>query len=97
MICFSQHIILIIYPYFIMNILAIGAHWNDIELGCGIGGGVTICPGVEIGTEAIVAAGSTVTKDIPSRIVVAGNPAKKLKDVDANSYIKDSIRQQYEI
>lgn len=68
-----------------------------LRLGCAIGGGVTICPGVEIGHEAIVAAGAVVTKDIPPRIIVAGNPAKKIKDVDQQSFIKEDIRKQYGI
>ena len=68
-----------------------------LRLGCAIGGGCTICPGVEIGKEAIIAAGSIVTKDIPLRIIVAGNPAKKIKDVDPQSFIKEDILKQYEI
>ncbi len=68
-----------------------------LRLGCAIGGGATICPGVEIGQESIIAAGAIVTKDIPSRIIVAGNPAKKIKDVDPQSFIKEDIRKQYEI
>jgi len=68
-----------------------------LRLGCAIGGGATICPGVEIGHEAIIAAGAIVTKDIPPRIIVAGNPAKKIKDVDQQSFIKADIRKQYGI
>jgi acetyltransferase-like isoleucine patch superfamily enzyme len=68
-----------------------------LRLGCAIGGGVTVCPGVEIGHEAIIAAGAIVTKDIPPRIIVAGNPAKKIKDVDQQSFIKEDIRKQYGI
>jgi len=67
-----------------------------LRMGCGIGGGATLCPGVEIGHEAIVAAGSIVTKDVPPRIIVAGNPAKKIKDVDPKSFIKDDFRNQYQ-
>jgi UDP-2-acetamido-3-amino-2,3-dideoxy-glucuronate N-acetyltransferase len=68
-----------------------------LRLGCAIGGGSTICPGVEIGQEAIIAAGAIVTKDIPSRTIVAGNPAKKLKDVDEESFIKKDFHKQYGI
>ena len=68
-----------------------------LRLGCAIGGGATICPGVEIGHEAIIAAGAIVTKDIPPRIIVAGNPAKKIRDVDQQSFIKEDIRKQYGI
>lgn len=68
-----------------------------LRLGCAIGGGATICPGVEIGSEAIIAAGAIVTKDIPSRIIAAGNPAKKIRDVEQQSFIKEDIRKQYSL
>ena len=38
-----------------------------------------ILPGVHIGDESVVAANAVVTKDVPSRCVVAGNPAKIVK------------------
>jgi acetyltransferase-like isoleucine patch superfamily enzyme len=41
-----------------------------------IGGGCTIIPGVVLGLYSVVGAGSTVTKDVPSREVWCGNPAK---------------------
>ena len=41
-----------------------------------IGSGATILPGVEIGANAIVGAGSVVTRDVPADTVVAGNPAR---------------------
>ena len=47
-----------------------------IEDGAVIGANAVILPGVKIGREAIVAAGSVVTRDVPSRTLVAGNPAK---------------------
>ena len=68
-----------------------------LRLGCAIGGGVTICPGVEICNEAIVAAGAVVVKDVSPRIIVAGSPAQKIKDVDKQSLIKDSFRTQYQV
>jgi len=68
-----------------------------LRLGCAIGGGATICPGVEIGHEAIIAAGAVVTKDILPRTIVVGNPAKKINDVEPQSFIKEDIRKQYEI
>jgi acetyltransferase-like isoleucine patch superfamily enzyme len=48
-----------------------------------IGSGSTILCGVEIGEGALVGAGSVVTKDVPARTVVAGNPARILRRVDA--------------
>lgn len=47
-----------------------------------IGAGAKIMPGVTIGNNVLVAAGSVVTKSIPSGIVVAGNPAKFVCTVD---------------
>ena len=46
-----------------------------------IGSNVTICPGVVIGDGAIIAAGSVVTKDVASETVVAGVPARDVRDV----------------
>lgn len=45
-----------------------------------IGGNATILPGVQIGEDALVGAGSVVRKAVAPRSVVAGNPAKELKD-----------------
>lgn len=44
-----------------------------------IGSNATILCGVTVGEEAIVGAGSVVTKDVPARAVVAGNPARILR------------------
>ncbi len=52
-----------------------------IRRGARVGGGAVLCPGVEIGEEAFVAAGAVVTKDVPPRMVVVGSPAKVLRDV----------------
>ena len=46
---------------------------------CFIGARSIILPGVEIGDECVVGSGSVVTKDVPSRSVVAGNPARILR------------------
>lgn len=48
---------------------------------CRVGGGSVICPGVEIGEEAFVAAGAVVTTDVPPRAVVMGVPARQLREV----------------
>ena len=52
-----------------------------IRRGARIGGGATLCPGIEIGEEAFVGAGAVVTKDVPPRTVVVGNPARVLREV----------------
>lgn len=46
---------------------------------CWIGGGAILCPGVTIGDGSTVGAGSVVTRDVPPRSVVGGNPAKVIK------------------
>ena len=46
-----------------------------------IGGNVTVLPGVKIGSNVVIGAGSVVTKDIPSNVVAVGNPCKVLKKI----------------
>lgn len=46
---------------------------------CFIGSNAIIMPGVTIGDEVIVGSGAVVTKDVPSNCIVAGNPAKVIK------------------
>jgi len=49
----------------------------------GIGSNATILCGIKIGENAMVGAGSVVTKDVPANAVVAGNPAKVIRYLDA--------------
>ncbi|MBO4594691.1 MAG: sugar O-acetyltransferase [Clostridia bacterium] len=49
---------------------------------CWIGGGAVICPGVTIGDNVVVGAGSVVSKDVPSNVVVVGNPARIIRRFD---------------
>ncbi|MBQ9410916.1 MAG: sugar O-acetyltransferase [Bacteroidales bacterium] len=46
-----------------------------------IGGSVTILPGVSIGNNVTIGAGSVVTKDIPDNVVAAGNPCRVIKSL----------------
>ena len=61
-----------------------------IRRGARIGGGAILCPGVEIGEEAFVGAGAVVTKDVPSRVIVVGNPARVLRDVPPDELLPPS-------
>jgi acetyltransferase-like isoleucine patch superfamily enzyme len=58
-----------------------------IRRGARVGGGAVLCPGVEIGEEAFVGAGAVVTKDVPARAVVVGNPARVLREVAADELL----------
>eukprot|EP01132_Coremiostelium_polycephalum_P005849 gene5849-7278_t len=49
-----------------------------------IGGRSIINPGVTIGDNAVIGSGSVVTKDVPANTVVAGNPAKVIRNIDQN-------------
>jgi len=54
---------------------------------CFIGGRSMILPGVEIGDHSVVAAGSVVTKSVPARSLVAGNPASILRtDIEVGAF-----------
>ncbi|UBO74535.1 MULTISPECIES: sugar O-acetyltransferase [Aeromonas] len=48
-----------------------------------IGGSTVICPGVTIGDNSIIGAGSVVTKDIPANVVAVGNPCRVLRPMTA--------------
>lgn len=53
-----------------------------IESGARIGANATLLPGITVGSGALVGAGSVVTKDVPPRMVVCGNPARVIKSID---------------
>ena len=53
-----------------------------IKKGASIGSGVTILSNTSIGENAIVGAGSVVTKDVPANSIVAGNPARVLRYIE---------------
>jgi UDP-2-acetamido-3-amino-2,3-dideoxy-glucuronate N-acetyltransferase len=57
---------------------------TTIEKGSSVGANSVILPGVTIGEDALVGAGSVVTNDVPSRAVVAGNPARIIRFRDKN-------------
>lgn len=53
-----------------------------IENNCWIGAGAIICPGVTIGENSVIGAGSVVTKDIPANVIAVGNPCKVLRIIN---------------
>ncbi|MBB2946805.1 maltose O-acetyltransferase [Actinoplanes lutulentus] len=46
-----------------------------------LGGGVIVCPGVTIGENTVVGAGSVVVKDLPSNVVAVGSPARVIREL----------------
>ena len=57
-----------------------------IEDGVWIGGGVIILPGVTIGRNSVIGAGSVVTRSIPESCVAVGNPCRVIKQIDNGSH-----------
>jgi len=53
-----------------------------VRRGASIGSGSTILCGIEIGQDAIVGAGSVVTRDVPAGTIVVGNPARVLRKIE---------------
>lgn len=59
---------------------------------CWLGAGVLVMPGVTIGDNSVIGAGSVVTKDIPANVVAVGNPCRILREIgehDREFYFKD--------
>jgi len=66
-----------------------------IKRGVKIGMGAIILPFVTIGEEVLIGAGSVVTKDIPPRTVVYGNPARVIKSIDSLNCMKGLTAKPY--
>lgn len=67
---------------------------SSVRIGrnCWIGANVAILPGVTIGENTVIGAGSVVTKDIPAGVIAVGNPCRVLREVsdhDRKYYFKD--------
>lgn len=61
-----------------------------LEDGARIGAGATILPGIKILRDGFVAAGAVVTKDVPQKMIVAGNPARILKEVPYGQLLENN-------
>jgi acetyltransferase-like isoleucine patch superfamily enzyme len=47
-----------------------------------VGGNVTLLPGIQVGRNSLIGAGSVVTKDVPENVIMAGNPAEFKRNID---------------
>lgn len=59
---------------------------------CWLGAGVIVLPGITIGDNSVIGAGSVVTKDIPENVIAVGNPCRILREIGENDrkyYFKD--------
>ena len=65
-----------------------------VRKGASIGSGATILSNTNIGENAIVGAGSVVTKDVPPNAVVVGNPAKVLRFIEKTVEVKNAHFQE---
>ena len=67
---------------------------------CWIGAASTICPGVTIGENSVIGAGSVVTRDIPANSIAVGNPCRVLRSIteqDMKYYYKDQEITQVDL
>ena len=57
---------------------------KPIEIGSDVwvGGGAILCPGVKIGSRAVIGAGSVVTRDVPEGVFAAGNPCRVIREIN---------------
>ena len=62
-----------------------------LRKGSRIGAGAVLLPGVEIGEDALVAAGSVVTKNVPPRVIVMGAPTRTVREVPEEQLIESQI------
>jgi acetyltransferase-like isoleucine patch superfamily enzyme len=72
---------LVAFKTLLITRTADGATSGDVRIGrrCFIGGGSTLMPGVTVGDESIIGAGSVVFDNVPPQSIVGGNPARVLR------------------
>ncbi len=59
-----------------------------------LGGNTVICPGVHIGSNVVIGAGSVVTRDIPDWVIAVGNPCRVVREIteeDRKFYFRDRV------
>ncbi|WP_182346237.1 sugar O-acetyltransferase [Tomitella gaofuii] len=66
------------------------AGWESaapVTIGDGVwlGAGVIVCPGVRIGQDSVIGAGSVVTRDVPARVFAAGNPCRVIRSLEGEA------------
>ncbi|MEM9450477.1 MAG: sugar O-acetyltransferase [Cyanobacteria bacterium P01_E01_bin.6] len=59
-----------------------------------IGGGAIVCPGVRIGNQSVIGAGSVVTRDIPSHVLAVGNPCRIIRSIVDHQDVSSATSQQ---
>ena len=69
-------------------------HNQSVHIGknCWLGANVTVLPGITIGDNTVIGAGSVVTKDLPANVVAVGNPCRVLREInehDREYYYRD--------
>lgn len=86
--CIAQHTVLVAANHSVeRGLLYLRAHWDEQRTGIDIGRNVwvgancVVLPGVTIGDNSVVAAGSVVTRNVPPNEIWAGVPARRLKAV----------------
>lgn len=60
-----------------------------IRKGGRVGGAAVILPGIEIGEDAVVAAGAVVTKNVPAKMIYVGMPAKEFREVPKDQWLEN--------
>jgi maltose O-acetyltransferase len=56
--------------------------------GVWLGAGALVCPGVSIGVNTVVGAGSIVTRDLPAEVLAYGNPARVIREIDERDRVE---------
>lgn len=78
---------------------ATGTHLKGViaRRGCRVGASAVLMPGIELGMEAVIAAGAIVTHSVPSHTIVIGAPARALREVDPKELLGQPHRQNPEV